>query len=67
MIVGPWIINKMALQHPQCNIQKHQVAKTLVEGNEIQDLTNHKWIDEKRCKMKHKTNLTLNVKYTTTF
>jgi hypothetical protein len=44
---------------------KRQIAKALVEGDEIQDLTNHKqtWI----CKMKHKTKLTLNIKYKTTF
>jgi hypothetical protein len=36
----------MALQCSPHNIQKHQVAKVLVEGDEIQDLTNHKRIDE---------------------
>jgi hypothetical protein len=32
----------MVPQCPPCNIPKHQVAKTLVEGDEIQDLTYHK-------------------------
>jgi hypothetical protein len=43
---------------------KRQIAKALVESDEIQDLTNHKrtW----KCKMKHKINLTLNIKYKTT-
>jgi hypothetical protein len=36
----------MALQHLPCNIQKHQVVKMFVEGNKIQNLTNHKRIDE---------------------
>jgi hypothetical protein len=36
----------MALQSPPCNIQKCQVAKVLIEGDNIQDLTNHKQIDE---------------------
>jgi hypothetical protein len=36
----------MAPQHPPHNVQKRQLAKALVEGNEIQDLTNHKQIDE---------------------
>jgi hypothetical protein len=48
------------MQHSKC-----QIAKALVEGDEIQDLTNH--IRTGRCKMKHKTNLTLNIKYKTTF
>jgi hypothetical protein len=38
----------MALQRPPRNIQKHQVAKTFIEGDEIQDLTNHKQIDEQK-------------------
>ncbi len=46
IISEPWAINKMALQHQPHNIHKHQVAKTFVEGDKIQDLTNHKWIDE---------------------
>jgi hypothetical protein len=32
----------MVLQHPPHNVKKCQVAKALVEGNEIQD-----WIDHK--------------------
>jgi hypothetical protein len=36
----------MALQCPSCNVQKLQVAKVLVEGDNIQDLKNHKRIDE---------------------
>jgi hypothetical protein len=37
----------MVPQHPPHNIKKCQVAKTIVEGNKIQDLTNHKQIDER--------------------
>jgi hypothetical protein len=37
----------MALQHPPRNIHKRQVAKMLVEGDNIQNLTNHKRIDER--------------------
>jgi len=46
MIARPWVINNMVPQHPPHNIQKHQVAKALLEGDKIQDLTNHKWTDE---------------------
>jgi hypothetical protein len=47
-------VNKISRDNSQLsphNIQKHQVAKALVENDKIQDLTNHKqtfkWGDAK--------------------